>query len=183
MAIPKWRDVRYTDDGCTIYECLNCYYRWEARSSPKIFCTNCGIKWDGEQVAEPEDDKLVQALWDGQEAFRKSMPRWIVEVQISKPGTDRPEEWRMCFDTVSMRGRPSIDPKHERMLALEYLRRYEYAELQQRKNWLADYGRLPYQTQEFRVRFTTDFAGQSEYRDDYVTYPHSHVYYEERESA
>jgi len=182
MAIPKWRNVRYTDDGCTIYECLHCYYRWEARSSPKMFCMNCGTKWTEELVAEPENDELVQALWDRQEAFRKGLARWIVEVQITKSGTDRPEEWHMCFDTVRMRGR-DIEPRHERNVALEYLRRYEYAELQQRKSWLEDWGHMPGQTQEFRVRFTTDFAGQPEYRDDYVTYPHSHEYYKERVSA
>ena len=95
---------------------------------------------------------------------------------------DEPKEWRMCFDTVRMRGR-EIDPKHERAVALEYLRRYEHVELQQRKSWLATYEHLPFQTQEFRLRFTTDFAGQDEYRDDYVTYPHSHEYYQEMVSA
>lgn len=32
--IPFWRNVRYTDDGCTVYQCLSCYEEWEARSEP-----------------------------------------------------------------------------------------------------------------------------------------------------
>ena len=57
----KWRWVNYTDEGCDLYECLSCYNRWDARTSPRefrgeggkiiagwIFCPYCGIKWAGE---------------------------------------------------------------------------------------------------------------------------------------
>lgn len=39
MSIPKWRYVRYTDDGCSAYQCLNCYNGWEARTEPAWFDT------------------------------------------------------------------------------------------------------------------------------------------------
>lgn len=34
MSVPHWRYVNYTDDGCSIYQCLNCYNKWEARTAP-----------------------------------------------------------------------------------------------------------------------------------------------------
>lgn len=66
----KWRTVRYTDDGCSLYQCLNCKNQWESRSIPgyitadytedyrtiegtfryipkQHYCAYCGIKFDG----------------------------------------------------------------------------------------------------------------------------------------
>lgn len=43
----KYREITYTDDGCTLYECLSCKAEWESRYFPKTFCANCGIKFDG----------------------------------------------------------------------------------------------------------------------------------------
>ena len=34
MSVPKWRYVRYTDDGSALYQCLNCYNDWDARTAP-----------------------------------------------------------------------------------------------------------------------------------------------------
>jgi len=52
MSLSKYRNVDYTDDGCTLYECLNCYKRWEARTNPEWsewkFCPTCGCEWEGE---------------------------------------------------------------------------------------------------------------------------------------
>jgi hypothetical protein len=58
--IPQWRYIHYTDDGCALYECLQCKHKWEARSSPGYrmfdtheyvatwqFCPACGVKWTG----------------------------------------------------------------------------------------------------------------------------------------
>lgn len=50
MAVAKWREVEYTDDGCSVYQCLSCYQQWEGRSSPEYgwkFCPFCGIQWTG----------------------------------------------------------------------------------------------------------------------------------------
>jgi len=48
MAIPHWRYVRYTDDGSALYQCLNCYNYWDARSEPghleKIIKTDALVK-------------------------------------------------------------------------------------------------------------------------------------------
>jgi len=32
-----WRTIRYTDDGCYLYECLSCKERWEARQAPGYY--------------------------------------------------------------------------------------------------------------------------------------------------
>lgn len=37
MSIPCWRHVLYTDDGSTLYQCLNCYNQWDARTEPGWF--------------------------------------------------------------------------------------------------------------------------------------------------
>ena len=56
MSIPILRNVGYTDDGCTEYECLNCYYRIETRNDPFYsewkFCPKCGCAW---QLYLPEE--------------------------------------------------------------------------------------------------------------------------------
>lgn len=53
MSISYWRNVDYTDDGCSLYECLNCYEQWEARTDPEYakwkFCPYCGCEWEGEK--------------------------------------------------------------------------------------------------------------------------------------
>lgn len=33
-VFPFWRYVRYTDDGCALYQCLNCKSQWESRTQP-----------------------------------------------------------------------------------------------------------------------------------------------------
>lgn len=47
----RWRLVEYTDDGCSIYQCLSCKAQWEARTSPEHshwrFCPVCGTQWHG----------------------------------------------------------------------------------------------------------------------------------------
>ena len=47
----RWRTAEYTDDGCSVYECLSCKAQWEARTSPEHahwrFCPVCGTQWHG----------------------------------------------------------------------------------------------------------------------------------------
>jgi hypothetical protein len=39
----------YTDDGCSLYECLLCHEKWEdRRSTGWKFCSFCGTKWESE---------------------------------------------------------------------------------------------------------------------------------------
>lgn len=51
MSIPYWREVEYTDDGCSEFQCLNCYETWESRTTPKKWklCPICGCHWIGQQ--------------------------------------------------------------------------------------------------------------------------------------
>jgi rRNA maturation endonuclease Nob1 len=42
MSIPQYRYVEYTDDGCSRYECLNCYCQFEVRDIPWKYCPGCG---------------------------------------------------------------------------------------------------------------------------------------------
>lgn len=65
----KWRTVKHTDDGCSVYQCLSCKKQWESRTVPgyisaqyqgfepiegtieykphQDYCGFCGIKFDG----------------------------------------------------------------------------------------------------------------------------------------
>lgn len=36
-TFPYWRTVKYADDGCYVYQCLNCKKFWEGRSEPGWF--------------------------------------------------------------------------------------------------------------------------------------------------
>jgi hypothetical protein len=49
MGIAYWRYVRYTDDGCSIYECLACKGTWEMRGGGREWkwCPMCSCKWKG----------------------------------------------------------------------------------------------------------------------------------------
>jgi len=62
MSIPAWRKIEYTDDGCYVYQCLNCYKSWEGRTSPEWgswnFCPVCGVNWTHE--IKDEEDKIYK---------------------------------------------------------------------------------------------------------------------------
>ena len=62
MSIPAWRKSEYTDDGCSVYQCLSCYKTWEGRSNPEWegwnFCPVCGVGW--EYQIKNEDDKTFE---------------------------------------------------------------------------------------------------------------------------
>ena len=54
--IDKWRFVKYTNDGCSLFQCLHCYEMWDSRTNPEDwyhskwqYCPYCGCKWMGEQ--------------------------------------------------------------------------------------------------------------------------------------
>jgi len=59
MSINKWMFRGYQDEGCSAYQCLNCYNSWSGRtnvSGPSqygayegfVYCPFCGTKWEGE---------------------------------------------------------------------------------------------------------------------------------------
>lgn len=68
--INRWRYLRYTDDGCSAYQCLNCYRQWEGRSTLGFhqggeyhaiwrFCPYCGIEWNGPIREASYDNKRM----------------------------------------------------------------------------------------------------------------------------
>lgn len=106
MAINQWRYVRYTDDGCGEYQCLKCYDKWEARSTPGYvdfetkayvpiwkFCPCCGTKWDGMRLTNPDRDadrqlgprrrRIQEAIdrltWDHDLRRREPTFYWVIE--------------------------------------------------------------------------------------------------------
>lgn len=99
--VNNWRYIRYTDDGCAAYQCLNCYERWEGRSSPGYhyegqyhvnwrFCPYCGIEWNGPILEATYDnermlgerrlrrEKLERQAWDAwnEQQYDYNIPSW-----------------------------------------------------------------------------------------------------------
>ena len=102
MAVPCWRSVRYTDDGCSLYECLSCYNQWEGRTAPGWFDPF-------EKVPEPTSDsftstRTIDGVQVTEHIGRRDMP-------IYKPG------WRFCPTCgVEWAGPIRCDVDNERML-------------------------------------------------------------------
>lgn len=76
MGIPVLREVGYTDDGCTEYQCLQCGYAIEMRNSPIKYlppdyeeyeliwkyCPVCGCQW--ESFMPEKQQRARQKYWD-----------------------------------------------------------------------------------------------------------------------
>lgn len=96
MSIPKWRMVRYDDDGCCLYQCLNCYEQWSGRGAPGDtwegvyheywkFCPCCGIRWEGSQRERsdrfgPRRQRAYDAEWE-RESEEPLADYWFVVEQ------------------------------------------------------------------------------------------------------
>jgi len=117
MSIPKWRVVEYTDDGCSIFQCLNCYDTWEGRTPAGYsdfdgtytalwrFCPCCGIQWEGsarEQTDEygPRRTRILKAVDDYRHAnwdryYNKVPPRywWVIEHKYTFRFMPTMERW------------------------------------------------------------------------------------------
>lgn len=78
----KYRKVRYTDDGCVLFECLQCKGSFEARHAGFVYCGHCGTKWEGALV------------WDEDAHYERAKLRWPRKEAISKP------EWQTQSRTV-----------------------------------------------------------------------------------
>jgi len=86
MSIPFWRNKTYTDDGCSIFQCLNCYNTWESRTSPENkmwktgfkFCPCCGIEWDGEIETKDSPYEYYSKRQDIQECIDKNKSWWLL---------------------------------------------------------------------------------------------------------
>ena len=60
----RWRRIKYTDDGCNLYQCLHCKDTWETRTPADVwsYCPNCGIRWLGEHACRPAE--CPRWFWD-----------------------------------------------------------------------------------------------------------------------
>lgn len=97
--IPQWRYVHYTDDGCALYECLQCKAQWEGRGGPGYrmfdtgeyvaswhFCPVCGVKWTGSPRTDDNEvgprRQRIREAWDkrrfGDDRIEWTPPFWWV---------------------------------------------------------------------------------------------------------
>jgi len=98
MAIPNYREVRDTDDGCCILQCLHCHETWEWRggSAEVRFCMYCGIRFAGKLESRDHDTprwmhdlrlrlgdevyyRRESAIWDRAYVNQRVAPYWIIE--------------------------------------------------------------------------------------------------------
>jgi hypothetical protein len=84
MSIELWRYVKYTDEGCGLYQCLNCYKMWEGRDDPHYwnYCPHCGVEWIAQNICRSSDT-----------------PKWQWELGWHKPEkfqemSDMEKKWR-----------------------------------------------------------------------------------------
>ena len=87
--IDKFRQVRYTDDGCYLYQCLSCYKELEIRYIPNWkFCPMCGIEYSGELECRPSHEPSW--LWKldlpenkryelNKKCWKKDKAVWVIE--------------------------------------------------------------------------------------------------------
>lgn len=88
MSINLWLEKRYTDDGCSVFQCLMCYKQWESRTAPGhigykdgvyvpyfVYCPCCGTKWDGKRTSKvgghDNEESLGKRRWKIKEAIEK----------------------------------------------------------------------------------------------------------------
>ena len=62
----KFRKIRYTDDGCTLYQCLNCREQYELRDDPArwVYCPCCGVKWEAPRQYACRDHEIPRWYYD-----------------------------------------------------------------------------------------------------------------------
>lgn len=186
--INKWREVRYTDDGCSLYQCLSCKQDWEARNSPEYgwrFCPYCGVEWTGGvkgrshgnpkwqwnlidnlyQSEEP-DYKLLQArqtvVEENQRKLDENKTLWVIEY-LEK------DRW-YCQDAFSKLIN-SIGPIHKAAHARmqDYIKEYE-KEIEENKRYYDDDGfrEKVYPTRQWRLRIMKKSEFQKLYPSKYT---------------
>jgi hypothetical protein len=181
--IKKFRCIEYTDDGCSVYECLWCKASWEARYFPMVYCGGCGIKFEGEIVKEQEP--YDPAAYDRQDAINKAEKarrdnesRWVIEVRQLYDGEvdlrfGRGMEWVVAYDED---GGGGYLPRMSAKDVLAMLRRYQA--MSRSHDETALFRRpdgAPAIRQEFRIRLTAE-RDLGKAHD--VGYPQDIEYYE-----
>jgi hypothetical protein len=133
MGIPYYRNVKYTDDGCSVYECLACKASWEGRSFPGKFCGNCGVKFSG-GIDKPWTRRYtgahVSEIYERDYATRQAAPMWVLEVMelpedvsSHEPALSRITEWSVC-DEFENRGIPGVTAMDDIRHVLRSLRQW-----------------------------------------------------------
>ena len=51
LGIPYWRHVDWSDDGCSLFQCLNCKNGWEARTDPGAEWLEEKYCWESKKTA------------------------------------------------------------------------------------------------------------------------------------
>lgn len=93
----KWRTIRYTDDGCCLYQCLPCKATWEGRSAPGWFSTT--VECD---PGTPDAHSYTQG--DKTHYYVSCEPRYM-------------PEWTYCpYCGIKWEGPIRCDVDNERML-------------------------------------------------------------------
>jgi len=94
---PRWRLARYTDDGCSVFQCLACKSDWESRTSPHTwkFCPACGTEWAGEHECVEHGWK-VHAICEehGREMAHPVFPQWVVQERLLDADGRVVQDWR-----------------------------------------------------------------------------------------
>lgn len=122
-GVPYWRHVEYTDDGCSIYQCLDCKEKWEARTPPGYmeyekldgqlgpndepiyhpvfkYCPYCSVEFEGPIRRDSGNermlgDKRLARTRIVEEHFKLAEPTWwwVIQVRSVWPGKEHPSLW------------------------------------------------------------------------------------------
>jgi len=125
LAINRWREVSYQEDGVSRFECLSCYRRFDSRTTPIreytpngfVFCPFCGTRWEGEQTNQ-RNEEIEMAMLDRPRAVE---PYWGLERRRYIPGAQLST---IIYEWQQVASRPT----RERILELYRQRLEEAAE-------------------------------------------------------
>ena len=145
--LKHWRTAEYTDDGCSVYECLSCKAQWEARTSPEHahwrFCPVCGIGWHGRL---PLDHERTEHSWN------RKQSRWPTDkareiAKLLKP------TWQLYYRSNFLSDgawEPDGEPfQGSAQLALSWVNNKKRDNKNQHGHWVIEYKIEPVKTAKF----------------------------------
>jgi len=169
MAIPYIKMAYYTDDGCNVYQCLQCKAEWEARSGNWIFCPGCGIRFVGQKEGrERHQPKWLYKLgsWEEQDKARNKLHEIYSRQELAQTGWLI--EYKICTDNLReddyRRQRPEW--QFERWIGLvNYGRRYDPASV------LEELRKIKANFLEQRLEYMQDEAEDADFTWVHNMYP------------
>ena len=102
----KFRYVRYTDDGCSIYECLVCRNSWEIRGGIRgwVCCPYCRTVWEGELEWDTrKENRRFQR--QPQEGRLRNIIQVDIQERFIESGKEPQDDWK-TIRTVSSDAAP-----------------------------------------------------------------------------